>query len=130
MWTILIVTEDVSLPDLVSSTLRGTHSEVAVVTSVKQFFTRLQQGDINLILYDSDIAPLEGMEAFPIVKTQYPRIPSILLLEQERFEVIRQVLDKGVLFRMFKPVNSHDLRQIIDRVRWQQIKKDEAVQGG
>lgn len=117
-WTVVVATKDKSTRRLVEATLNDPESRVIAVSSVKEFFEILSENDIDLIIYDPKITSLKGLDAFSIAKSYHPNIPSILVYEQEKYEVTRSILDKGVIYRMLKPITEHDLEQI-----WESVHK-------
>ena len=116
-WTVVVATKDKPTRKLVEATLNDPKSRVIAVSSVKEFFEILSENDIDLIIYDPKITSLKGLDAFSIAKSYHANIPSILVYEQEKYEVTRSVLDKGVIYRMLKPINEEQLKQIDDSIR-------------
>ncbi|MFQ5824812.1 MAG: response regulator [bacterium] len=125
-WTVLVATKDKSIRKVVKETLSNSQSKVILVSGVKQFFEKLLGEDIDLIIYDPKITSLKGLDAFALAKSYHPNIPSILVYDYEKYEVIRSVLDKGVIYRMLKPINEQDLAQIYDRVR---MRRTNGIEG-
>lgn len=117
MWTILIASQDEALHQLVTQTLQDLESRVISVSSIKAFFEKLAEGKVDLIIYDTGLLPLSAMEAFSVTKVIHPRIPSILIYEDENFEATKSIIDKGVLFRMAKPIDPDNLKQIYAGIR-------------
>ncbi len=116
-WTVVVATKDESTRRLVEGTLNDPESRVIAVSNVKEFFEILSENDIDLIIYDPKITSLKGLDAFSIAKSYHPNIPSILVYEQEKYEVTRSVLNKGVIYRMLKPITEGQLKQIEESVR-------------
>ena len=106
-----------TLHKLVAQAVNNNESRIIAATSVKVFFEKLIEGEVDLIIYDPDLDPIDTMGAFSIAKTYHPNIPSILIYENEDYEVTKSILDKGVIFRMLKPINKDDLQQIYDGFR-------------
>ncbi|MFQ5752063.1 MAG: response regulator [bacterium] len=117
IWTVLIATKDKSIQKLVKNTLNDLQSKAILVSSVNQFFEKLLKEDVDLIIFDPEIPALRGLEAFRIAKSYHPNVPSILIYEHEKYAVTRSVLDKGVIYRMLKPVSKQDLDQVCESVR-------------
>lgn len=113
-WTVLVATKDSSIRKVVKQTLSDPQSKVIAVSSVKQFFEILLENDVDLIIYDPKITSLKGLDAFSIAKSYHPNLPSILVYDIEKYEVTRTVLDKGVIYRMLKPVREEELKEICE----------------
>ena len=123
-WTVVVATKDKSISGLVETTLNDPGSRVIAVSTIKEFLEILVEDDIDLIIYDPEIVSLEGLDAFSIAKLYHPDIPSILVYQHEDYEVTRSILDKGVLFRMLKPANELDMKEICEKVRKLKIEKE------
>ena len=116
-WTILVASKDDSIQKLVTDTLRDHENKIIAVSSVKEFLEQLADGSVDFIIYDLDLPPLNTIDAFTIKQVYHPRIPSILIYDNDNYAVTKSIIDKGVIFRMLKPINTHDLRKIFDGIR-------------
>ncbi len=116
-WTILVASKDELIHKLVAQAVNNNESRIIAVTCVKAFFEKLMEGGVNVIIYDPDLHPMDTMSAFSIAKVYHPNIPSILIYGNEDYEAVKSILDKGVIFRMLKPINKDDVKQICDGIR-------------
>lgn len=124
-WTILVISADSVVSTRIDEVLSDERTRVVRVDSVKNFFVELQQREPHLIVYDPEIPSLSGLEAFAIAKHYHPALPAIFLYEEEDFEAAREIMAKGVLYRMPKPLNEEALQQIFANVRMSSMRKPE-----
>ncbi len=120
-WTILVASRDELLQELVRDILHDHENKILAVSSVKEFFEKLAEGGVDFIIYDLDILPLSTVDAFAIEQVYHPRIPAIMIYDNENYALTKPILDKGVIFRMLKPVNARDLEQIFEHMRERKI---------
>ncbi|MCI0692231.1 response regulator [candidate division KSB1 bacterium] len=123
-WTILVASKDELIHKFVAQVVNNKESRIIAAISVKAFFEKLIEEEVDLIIYDPDLDPIDTMGAFSIAKTYHPDIPSILIYGNEDYEVTKSILDKGVIFRMLKPINKDDLQQIYDGFRHSKTRHD------
>ncbi len=115
-WTILVVSADAAVQKLAANVLTDVQTRVVAIANVKALFEYLQQNEVSLIIYDPDIQPLSGLDAFTIAKSYHPNIPSIFLFEDEQYEAAQAAVAKGVIYRMPKPLDENTLKQIFTAV--------------
>ncbi len=116
-WTILVVSADAAVQNLAVKILAGAQTRLIAIASVKALLEYLLHNEASLVIYDPDIAPLSGLDAFAIAKSYHPSIPAIFLFEDEQYEAARIVATKGVIYRMPKPIDENALKQIAEAVR-------------
>jgi len=115
-WTILVVSADAAVQKLAANVLTDMQTRVVAIATVKALFEYLLQNEVSLIIFDPDIQPLSGLDAFTIAKSYHPDIPSIFLFENEQYEAAQAAVTKGVIYRMPKPIDENTLKQIFAAV--------------
>lgn len=131
-WTLLVASHDEAIQKCVAQALADRQSRIVVAPSVRAFFEELGRRQVDLIVFDLGLPPLSTVEAFAVERVHHPRIPTILLQEREELDEIREILDRGIIFRMLKPIEVASLRQICDTVRQRKVaaashERDESV---
>lgn len=113
VWTVLLVTKDPEIRKTVKAALSGNNNRILTTSSAMQFFEKLNtEKNVDLIIFDPNVPSLKGLEAFSIAKSYHPDIPSILVYGREKYEKTKLVINKGVIYRMLKPINAQDLKEI------------------
>ncbi len=116
-WTILVASQDEAIQQVVTAVLRGSGSKIIAARSLRIFFEQLAGSGVDFIVYDLDLEPLNAIDAFAIEKLYHPRIPAVLIYGALENGATPAVLDRGVIFRMIKPVNIQDLKRILETAR-------------
>lgn len=122
-WTILVVSADAAVQKIAANVLTDTQTRIVAIAGVKALFEHLLQNEVGLIIYDPEVQPMTGLDAFTIAKSYHPNIPSIFLFEDEQYVAAQAVAAKGVIYRMPKPIDENTLKQISMAVR--EIKTDQ-----
>lgn len=118
---------------LVAATGESIHSHVEEISgslairvisafNVKDFFKKLREHEFDLIIFDAELPSMKAPEAFAIARTFYPGTPAVLLHGDENYDLAKAMIDKGIIYRMLKPVDYDDLELIIDHVHGQKSK--------
>lgn len=124
-WTVLVVSADETVQSRAAHTLANGHTQVIAVKSVKALFEKLRQEEPGLVIYDPNVQPLTGREAFAVAKAYHPDLPAIFLFEEEGFDAVQEIMTKGVLYRMHKPLNEEELKQICANLRTSKMRSTE-----
>lgn len=112
VWTVLVAASDAAIHKSIRESLAPSGNHLVVAESVASFFDHLSRGGIDLIIFDPDLLPMSGAEAFAIAKAYHPDIPAILVNQQEDYALTRELVKKGVVFRMLKPIDKAEIAQL------------------
>ncbi len=115
-WTILTLTRDKDTKRIIRETLDDADNEVIIVSSIKEFFEKIKQKDVDLVIYDPKVASLKALDAFSLVKTYHSNIPTLLMFNEEQFDIISSIMEKGFVFRVSKPLKKAYLEQIYEGI--------------
>lgn len=116
---VLVVTQDNELAKAIEQLLKERWGKVTFALNVKQFFEILAREGVDLIVFDSHIPPLDSLEAFSVARVYYPNIPAILVDNQEKFEEVSSILERGFVFRMSKPFDKQYFDEVSRGIRKQ-----------
>ncbi|MBR3538809.1 MAG: response regulator [Eubacterium sp.] len=70
----------------------------------------------DIVITDIKMPFMDGIELCRVLRTQMPWIGIIILSGYDEFEYARQCLQLGVREYLLKPIDSSDLRKILDKV--------------
>jgi two-component system chemotaxis response regulator CheY len=81
--------------------------------------TRLAVGDIDLIILDITMPTLDGIEVLTAIRQSPPMadLPVIMLSGERREEVIRKLIELGILGYVIKPPRAEPLIALVARAR-------------
>jgi len=68
---------------------------------------------VQLIILDLDLDGMSGMEIIPIIKELRPRVPLVILSEDDSFETGKEIAKFGVWYFLIKPVDSAIMYNLI-----------------
>jgi len=68
---------------------------------------------VQLIILDLDLDGMSGLEVIPIIKELRPRLPLVVLSEDNSFETGKEVAKFGVWYFMTKPVDASIMYNLI-----------------
>lgn len=111
-WTVLVAASDKAIHKSIRESLAPNGNHLVVAESVASFFDHLSRGGIDLIIFDPDLLPMNGAAAFAIAKAYHPDIPAILVNQEEDYALTRELVKKGVVFRMLKPIDRDEIAQL------------------
>ncbi|NIS23611.1 response regulator [candidate division KSB1 bacterium] len=114
--TILVASKDEAIKKVVTNILSDRDNMILSVSSVKEFFEVLTESNVDFIIYDLDLHPLNNTDAFVIEKVYHPRTPTVVIYDTYDYETTKKLLNKGVIYRMLKPINENDLKLLYEHI--------------
>ncbi|MFH1217320.1 MAG: sigma-54 dependent transcriptional regulator [Pseudomonadota bacterium] len=100
---VLIVDDEASIRESLSGILSDEGFEPLSVDSAEKVFSLLGTEKIDLILLDIWMPGMDGMEALPLIKEQYPVLPIIMISGHGTIETAVQATKMGAFDFIEKP---------------------------
>jgi len=101
-------------PQMLKSLLRVFHEDdynILTADSAKKALKCLETENVELIISDYSMPEISGVDLLKLVKVKYPHIIRIMLTGLTEFDVIKEAINKGEIYRFFnKPVDDFELR--------------------
>ena len=69
----------------------------------------LQNNDIDIVFLDENMPGLSGLDVLPIIKTQRPQIPVIMITKSEEEHIMDEALGGKISDYLIKPVNPNQI---------------------
>lgn len=82
----------------------------------------------DIVITDIKMPFMDGIELCRILRTQMPWIGIIVLSGYDEFEYARQCIQLGVREYLVKPINSENLREVLDKVSKQLSDERKAIE--
>lgn len=81
--------------------------------------TRLEQGDIDLLLLDLQMPTMDGLEVLEAIRAtpSLKRLAVVAVSNERREDVVRRLLTMGIGGYVLKPIRAEKLLAILDRLR-------------
>jgi len=110
-------------------TFKSEGYELFTVLSAKEALEVLKKEDIDLIISDENMPEISGTELLKLVKVQYPLIIRIMLTGLVNFEVVKNAINKGEIYRFFnKPWDDFELLFNVRHALKQKVLEEENSQ--
>lgn len=69
--------------------------------------------EVDLIILDLQMEGLKGLTTLQILKRSRPKIPVVVISDSSSVEVGSQVMQQGVFYYLLKPIDDHELSEVI-----------------
>jgi len=109
---ILVATRDKQVKKVALDVLKSPHTRLLFAQNIKDYFEYLLHENVSLIIFDANILPLKGFDAYSVSKNYHPDITSVLIYDHENFEDMGAILKKGFVYRTAKPLEEKYLKEI------------------
>jgi len=118
---LLLVDDDPSLLRLLTLRLEGEGYQVISADSAEAALPLLAKSSINLVLSDLRMPGLDGMALFDEIAKRYPGLPVVLMTAHGSIPEAVAATQRGVFGFLTKPLNTNELRDILQRARHQSM---------
>ena len=107
---LLLVDDSEFIIKALKRVMRDEGYEIFSANSAKEALEILSTKEIDLIISDQNMPEVSGTELFKLVKIKYPQIIRIMLTGVTDFDVIKDAINKGEIYRYFnKPFDDFEL---------------------
>ena len=113
---ILVVDDEETIREIVSSMLRGADFQTRQAASGKEALSILESGgDFDLILSDLMMAEMDGIALLEKAKEKYPDIPIVMVTAVHDIQVALKALRDGAYDYLLKPFERESLLHVVRR---------------
>jgi len=125
--TLLLVDDEINLLSALKRALRGQGYRILTAESAKAAFEVLAQNAVQVILSDSRMPEMNGVEFFERVKDLYPDTIRIMLSGYTELKAVTDAVNRGAVYKFLtKPWEDDPLREEIrDAFRQRSGKKQQ-----
>ena len=116
-WNVLLASKDSEVASSLLPVLREFEFNGIVVNRGGDVLLTLLDLDFELIIIDAELVGMSGDEIFPIVRRIRPKIPVIFVADNLSLEMGKELAQNGILYRLSKPVNINEVRDIATSFR-------------
>ena len=102
---ILLATRDHAFEKSLADVLHPCQYPMLVVRSCREALEYLLDNEIDLVVIDPDLGALDGVDTIELVKKLCPRLPVIVVSEDDSYETSARIAKAGVYFSMAKPID-------------------------
>jgi DNA-binding NtrC family response regulator len=113
--SILFAISDDGMKEQVFEVLNGVATySLTWVGDSGDLLLKILDKDIDLAIIDENLAGMAGSKLIKIIKKSRPRIPLIIISSGNSKEELAWVLEQGVFYFIFKPINGDELKEAVD----------------
>ena len=111
--TLLIVDDDMAVRDSLAEWLRASGYAVVEASDGEQALHRLEQGGIDLVISDGQMAPMDGYQLLNRVRTEYPELPLIMMSGYGSIDKAVSAMKNSAAHYLAKPINTDELTMVL-----------------
>jgi DNA-binding NtrC family response regulator len=128
---VLIVDDEADVRKMVRLTLFKAGFDVVEAADGDQAMKEIRSGDnplmVDAILCDIHMPKVNGMEAVPSFRKQFPSVPVIILTGHPDVKGATELMKQGVVDYLVKPVSPEKLIDIVGKHAKTHVYKDKFV---
>ena len=122
---ILIGSSERELKDSLGTYITGIFGkQVLGVDDTADLLLQVIDKDLDLAIIDTNLKGLPVAKTVQIIKNCRPRIPVIIISEDYSVSTGSRIMEQGVFYYMYKPVDMDSLREIIDSALKKRAKEE------
>ena len=112
----IIVSSNPAVINLMTDILMQHDFTVTIEKSIIKFISSILEKEINLFILDLDSPEGLNFDSIDIIRKLRPRLPIIVLLEDDSLETLKTLVQKGVFYSAIKPVQNEEIQEVIQAV--------------
>ena len=120
----IIVSSDPAVINLMTDILMQHDFTVTIEKSIIKFISSILEKEINLFILDLDSPEGLNFDSIDIIQKLRPRLPIIVLLEDDSLETLKTLVQKGVFYSAIKPVQNEEIQEVIKAVAESHYQKN------
>ena len=122
---ILIGSSERELKDSLGAYISRTFGKrVLGVDDTADLLLQVIDKDLDLAIIDTNLKGLPVAKTVQIIKNCRPYVPVIIISEDYSVSTGSRIMEQGVFYYMYKPVDMDSLREIIDSALKKRAKED------
>lgn len=111
--TLLIVDDDAAVRDSLAEWLRASGYAVLEARDGEQALSRLDQNDIDLIISDGQMSPMDGYQLLNRVRVEYPELPLVMMSGYGSIDKAVTAMKNSAAHYLAKPINTDELLMVL-----------------
>jgi len=125
MTRVLVVDDEQAMAEVMAEELRGRGLEVTTLSSADAAFSRVMDGDVDVVLTDLNMRGMSGVELCDRVVTNRPDVPVIVVTAFGSMETAVATLRAGAFDFLTKPFEMMQLVVAVERAVQHKLLREE-----
>lgn len=122
--SILIADDEESVRNLLSRVLTKMDYVVTTVANGEEVLAKVKVQRFDLLIMDIRMPKLDGMEAFKVLRLNYPTLPIIMMTAFTTVETTLETMRLGAFDYLTKPFDVPDVKTLVEKVFSSHLAKD------
>ncbi|MBD3290978.1 response regulator [candidate division KSB1 bacterium] len=114
--SLIIATEDSEVISQLSKIFLAEDYTIIIEKSQTKTILKALEHQVDLLVLDLAQPDTSKMDLVNIIRKTRPRLPIIVLSEDNSIEVLRELAEAGVFYSALKPVNQEEINEVIQAV--------------
>ena len=111
-----IVSADANAVNQMTDILMKHDYTVTIEKSIIKLISSMLEKEICLLILDLDPPQGLNIDSIDIVRKLRPRLPIIVLSVDNSLEMLKMLVQKGVFYTVFKPIQADEIEEVIQAV--------------
>ncbi len=124
---ILVVEDDQDLLEALCATLSTSGFDAIAAQGGPQALACLQENDVQLVVTDVQMQPLDGHLLMRQIRDKYPELPVVLMTAYGTIERAVAAMRDGAVDYLVKPFDANVLLELVNRYALHRVADDELV---
>lgn len=117
--TILIASDDKTTTECILNIIDKEQFNAICLRKASEVLLNILDVDLDLLIIDTELSGISGIEAMPIIKKLRPNVPIIIVSSDNSFEVGQQIAELGIWSNLNKPIETDKLECFLSYVQMQ-----------
>ena len=117
--TILIASDDKTTTECIFNIIDKEQFNAICLRKASEVLLNILDVDLDLLIIDTELSGISGIEAMPIIKKLRPNVPVIIVSSDNSFEVGQQIAELGIWSNLNKPIETDKLECFLSYVHMQ-----------
>lgn len=117
--TILIASDDKTTTECILNVIDEDQFRTICLTKASEVLLNILDVDLDLLIIDTELSGIPGIEVMPIIKKLRPNVPIIIVSSDNSFEIGQQIAKLGIWSNLNKPIETDKLECFLSYVQMQ-----------
>ena len=117
--TILIASNDNTTTECILNVIDEDQFRTICLKKASEVLLNILDVDLDLLIIDTELSGIPGIEVMPIIKKLRPNVPIIIVSSDNSFEIGQQIAKLGIWSNLNKPIETDKLECFLSYVQMQ-----------